>query len=126
MTGSRWRPPKCRDRPCWRNRPSPARGRSGRQGCGMTRAGKPFRRGNRAAPSIGTVFASRKQSRRGAAMASVPKPALELLIAAPRGFCAGVDRAVRIVELAIEKYGPPGYVRHEIVHNRFVVDAPKA
>lgn len=54
------------------------------------------------------------------------KPALELLIAAPRGFCAGVDRAIRIVELAIEKHGSPVYVRHEIVHNRFVVDSLKA
>ncbi|MEG3150227.1 4-hydroxy-3-methylbut-2-enyl diphosphate reductase [Sphingomonas sp. ZT3P38] len=51
------------------------------------------------------------------------KPPLELLIAAPRGFCAGVDRAIQIVELAIEKYGAPVYVRHEIVHNKFVVDA---
>jgi 4-hydroxy-3-methylbut-2-en-1-yl diphosphate reductase len=50
------------------------------------------------------------------------KPPLRLLIAAPRGFCAGVDRAIQIVELAIEKYGTPVYVRHEIVHNRFVVD----
>ena len=47
---------------------------------------------------------------------------LEVLIAAPRGFCAGVDRAIKIVELAIEQHGPPVYVRHEIVHNRFVVD----
>ena len=47
---------------------------------------------------------------------------LTVLIAAPRGFCAGVDRAIKIVELAIERYGPPVYVRHEIVHNRFVVD----
>jgi 4-hydroxy-3-methylbut-2-enyl diphosphate reductase len=53
-------------------------------------------------------------------------PPLELLIAAPRGFCAGVDRAIRIVELAITKYGAPVYVRHEIVHNRFVVDELKA
>jgi 4-hydroxy-3-methylbut-2-en-1-yl diphosphate reductase len=51
------------------------------------------------------------------------KPALRLLIAAPRGFCAGVDRAIQIVELAIEKYGTPVYVRHEIVHNKYVVDA---
>jgi len=51
-----------------------------------------------------------------------PKPELRLLIAAPRGFCAGVDRAIKIVELAIERFGPPVYVRHEIVHNRFVVD----
>jgi len=56
-----------------------------------------------------------------AAMAG-PKPPLHLLIAAPRGFCAGVDRAIKIVELAIERFGPPVYVRHEIVHNRFVVD----
>jgi 4-hydroxy-3-methylbut-2-en-1-yl diphosphate reductase len=54
------------------------------------------------------------------------KPALDLLIAAPRGFCAGVDRAIRIVELAIEKHGAPVYVRHEIVHNKFVVDTLKA
>jgi 4-hydroxy-3-methylbut-2-enyl diphosphate reductase len=50
------------------------------------------------------------------------RPPLTLLLAAPRGFCAGVERAIRIVELAIEKYGPPIYVRHEIVHNRFVVE----
>ncbi|TKD53246.1 4-hydroxy-3-methylbut-2-enyl diphosphate reductase [Sphingomonas baiyangensis] len=54
--------------------------------------------------------------------AAGPRPRLELLIAAPRGFCAGVDRAIRIVELAIERYGAPVYVRHEIVHNKFVVD----
>jgi 4-hydroxy-3-methylbut-2-enyl diphosphate reductase len=53
---------------------------------------------------------------------SLPKPCLHVLIAAPRGFCAGVDRAIRIVELAIERFGPPVYVRHEIVHNRYVVD----
>lgn len=53
-------------------------------------------------------------------------PHLELVIAAPRGFCAGVDRAIRIVELAIERHGKPVYVRHEIVHNRFVVDSLKA
>ena len=47
---------------------------------------------------------------------------LVVLIAAPRGFCAGVDRAIKIVELAIEQHGPPVYVRHEIVHNRFVVN----
>jgi 4-hydroxy-3-methylbut-2-enyl diphosphate reductase len=50
------------------------------------------------------------------------KPELTLLLAAPRGFCAGVDRAIRIVELALEKYGKPIYVRHEIVHNRCVVE----
>ena len=47
-------------------------------------------------------------------------------MAAPRGFCAGVDRAIQIVELALAKYGPPVYVRHEIVHNRYVVDQLKA
>lgn len=47
---------------------------------------------------------------------------LKILLAGPRGFCAGVDRAIKIVELALEKHGPPVYVRHEIVHNRFVVE----
>ncbi len=51
-----------------------------------------------------------------------PKPKLTLILASPRGFCAGVDRAIQIVETAIEKFGPPVYVRHEIVHNRFVVE----
>jgi 4-hydroxy-3-methylbut-2-enyl diphosphate reductase len=51
------------------------------------------------------------------------KPQMRLLLAAPRGFCAGVDRAIQIVELALERYGPPVYVRHEIVHNRFVVES---
>ena len=51
---------------------------------------------------------------------------LRVLIAAPRGFCAGVDRAIRIVELALQKYGAPVFVRHEIVHNRYVVDSLKA
>lgn len=50
------------------------------------------------------------------------KPPLTLYLAAPRGFCAGVDRAIKIVELALEKWGAPIYVRHEIVHNKFVVD----
>jgi len=59
-------------------------------------------------------------------MSSAEKPALDLLIAAPRGFCAGVDRAIRIVELALEQHGRPVYVRHEIVHNRYVVDTLRA
>jgi 4-hydroxy-3-methylbut-2-en-1-yl diphosphate reductase len=54
------------------------------------------------------------------------KPVLSVLIAAPRGFCAGVDRAIEIVERALAKYGAPVYVRHEIVHNRFVVDGLRA
>ncbi|WP_088184739.1 4-hydroxy-3-methylbut-2-enyl diphosphate reductase [Sphingobium sp. Z007] len=53
-------------------------------------------------------------------------PPMKLLIAAPRGFCAGVDRAIIIVEKAIEAYGAPVYVRHEIVHNKYVVDGLKA
>lgn len=54
------------------------------------------------------------------------KPDLTLYLAAPRGFCAGVDRAIKIVELALEKWGAPVYVRHEIVHNKFVVDGLRA
>lgn len=54
------------------------------------------------------------------------RPRLTLLLAAPRGFCAGVDRAIQIVELALAKFGAPVYVRHEIVHNRFVVDSLRA
>jgi 4-hydroxy-3-methylbut-2-enyl diphosphate reductase len=54
------------------------------------------------------------------------RPPLKVLIAAPRGFCAGVDRAIEIVERALERFGPPVYVRHEIVHNRYVVDNLKA
>jgi 4-hydroxy-3-methylbut-2-enyl diphosphate reductase len=56
----------------------------------------------------------------------VTKPPLILYLAAPRGFCAGVDRAIKIVEMALEKWGAPVYVRHEIVHNRFVVDGLRA
>ncbi len=54
------------------------------------------------------------------------KPPLTVLLATPRGFCAGVDRAIQIVEKAIEKYGAPVYVRHEIVHNRHVVERLRA
>ena len=57
---------------------------------------------------------------------TVPKPPLKILLAAPRGFCAGVDRAIQIVEQALTKFGAPVYVRHEIVHNRYVVDSLKA
>ena len=53
---------------------------------------------------------------------TTPLPSLEILLASPRGFCAGVDRAVQIVEQALSQYGAPVYVRHEIVHNAFVVD----
>ena len=54
------------------------------------------------------------------------KPELNILLAAPRGFCAGVDRAIQIVERALEKHGAPVYVRHEIVHNRYVVESLEA
>lgn len=54
------------------------------------------------------------------------RPSMKLLIAAPRGFCAGVDRAIEIVEKALERYGAPVYVRHEIVHNKYVVEELKA
>ncbi len=67
-------------------------------------------------------FQSTGESSRG----NDPRLPLKLLIAAPRGFCAGVDRAIEIVERALEKWGAPVYVRHEIVHNRFVVDSLKA
>ena len=50
------------------------------------------------------------------------RPQLDIVLCAPRGFCAGVDRAIQIVELALEKYGAPVYVRHAIVHNKYVVD----
>ena len=58
--------------------------------------------------------------------ATVQKPPLKILLAAPRGFCAGVDRAIQIVEQALTKFGAPVYVRHEIVHNRYVVDSLRA
>jgi 4-hydroxy-3-methylbut-2-enyl diphosphate reductase len=57
---------------------------------------------------------------------SAGRPSLTLLLAAPRGFCAGVDRAIQIVERALERYGKPVYVRHEIVHNRHVVERLEA
>ncbi len=54
------------------------------------------------------------------------KPPLTVFLAAPRGFCAGVDRAIKIVEMALEKWGAPVFVRHEIVHNKYVVDGLRA
>lgn len=78
-------------------------------------------------------FARRCPAAMGGCMnASLPDTAnpafapLQLLIAAPRGFCAGVDRAIEIVERSLERFGKPVYVRHEIVHNKFVVDSLKA
>jgi 4-hydroxy-3-methylbut-2-enyl diphosphate reductase len=57
---------------------------------------------------------------------TISRPKVEILLAAPRGFCAGVDRAIQIVELALQRYGAPVYVRHEIVHNRHVVESLEA
>ncbi len=62
----------------------------------------------------------------GEPRAQTARPPLTILLAAPRGFCAGVDRAIQIVELALERFGAPVYVRHEIVHNRHVVDDLRA
>ncbi len=56
----------------------------------------------------------------------MPNPSLRVVLAQPRGFCAGVERAIEIVERALERYGPPVYVRHEIVHNQHVVEALKS
>ncbi|MCR9268022.1 MAG: 4-hydroxy-3-methylbut-2-enyl diphosphate reductase, partial [Alphaproteobacteria bacterium] len=57
---------------------------------------------------------------------SSTRPQLTIRLAAPRGFCAGVDRAIQIVERALERFGAPVYVRHEIVHNRHVVERLEA
>ena len=51
---------------------------------------------------------------------------IDILLARPRGFCAGVERAIEIVERALDRYGPPVYVRHEIVHNKYVVESLRA
>src|SRR5712691_7415309 len=59
-------------------------------------------------------------------LACPDEPNMQVILAQPRGFCAGVVRAIEIVERALEKYGPPVYVRHEIVHNRHVVESLKA
>jgi len=59
-------------------------------------------------------------------MPDADRQRIEVILAQPRGFCAGVERAIDIVERALDKYGPPVYVRHEIVHNKFVVDSLKA
>ncbi len=61
-----------------------------------------------------------------ATLGPVAKPSLTIRLCGPRGFCAGVDRAIQIVVLALKKYGPPVYVRHEIVHNRYVVEGLQA
>lgn len=72
------------------------------------------------------LFATRSLCIELARLTDLSRPPLKILLAAPRGFCAGVDRAILVVERAIEKYGAPVYVRHEIVHNRHVVEGLKA
>src|SRR5215831_15743783 len=79
--------------------------------------------GNRARDSANPVEAQRAPHRPSTMRSPHP---LKILVAAPRGFCAGVERAIRIVELALKKYGAPVYVRHEIVHNPHVVESLKA
>src|SRR5215467_1242746 len=86
----------------------------------------PHRPVGRPRPSGGDVCQS---LHRGAARADEERPSealMKVILAQPRGFCAGVVRAIEIVERALKKYGPPVYVRHEIVHNKFVVDSLKA
>src|ERR1700728_5178211 len=62
----------------------------------------------------------------GRSQAPARRPLMKVILAQPRGFCAGVVRAIEIVERALQKYGPPVYVRHEIVHNKHVVESLKA
>src|ERR1700740_1879507 len=66
--------------------------------------------------------AIRGSDKRSEGIGVMAKPVLTLLLASPRGFCAGVDRAIQIVERALQRFGAPVYVRHEIVHNRDVVE----
>src|SRR3954469_312507 len=107
--------------PAWRHAPS------------MVKASRAVRRSFTRAESLAERNGSgvhRKgllwlQAKAYMAFQMLNRPPLRVLIAAPRGFCAGVDRAIQIVELALERFGAPVYVRHEIVHNRFVVDRLK-
>ncbi len=86
--------------------------------------GAPFSFGDQVFPSQSTKTIETLHHR--VTTLSMTKPKLTLYLAAPRGFCAGVDRAIKIVEMAIEKWGAPVYVRHEIVHNKYVVDGLRA
>src|SRR6201997_5044129 len=74
------------------------------------------------APHVGGDEMRGKARSRTSMDTSPDKPALRVLLCSPRGFCAGVVRAIEIVERALDRYGAPVYVRHEIVHNRYVVD----
>lgn len=76
-------------------------------------------------PASAPLDALRSHAQNAIGMTSGPKPTLNILLCAPRGFCAGVVRAIDAVEQALKMYGPPVYVRHEIVHNRYVVESLK-
>src|ERR1700749_2025604 len=94
--------------PCGRNRPGPALTGS---------AGWPMSRGNPKGPMTNSVKTPAEAGE---------KPILDVMLCTPRGFCAGVVRAIETVERALALYGAPVYVRHEIVHNRYVVDSLRA
>src|SRR5690606_37972451 len=112
------------DRPPAARSPGRARGRDGERQVTPPRSESDRRRPG--APAFGCPHPGiRLPCRRDARGPIMPQP-LTLYLAAPRGFCAGVDRAIKIVEMALVKWGAPVYVRHEIVHNRFVVDGLRA
>ena len=75
---------------------------------------------------VGSLIITVDEIKKLVYMKGMDRKPLTILLAAPRGFCAGVDRAIQIVEMALAKYGAPVYVRHEIVHNKYVVDSLKA
>src|ERR1700675_1451595 len=83
-------------------------------------------RAGRRGPCRGLKFAKNRRDFEDIMVNASEKPALKVLLCSPRGFCAGVVRAIESVERALEVYGPPVYVRHEIVHNRFVVESLRA
>jgi 4-hydroxy-3-methylbut-2-en-1-yl diphosphate reductase len=82
--------------------------------------------GRGGAPHVGVITLKNPRSFEDIMAASPQKPALKVLLCSPRGFCAGVVRAIESVERALAIYGPPVYVRHEIVHNRYVVEGLRA
>src|SRR5689334_2817164 len=92
---------------------------------GRTRVAQPFRLTREAGtPHVGVSNARCNQAVSGESMpSSPPKPVLKVILCSPRGFCAGVVRAIESVERALSIYGAPVYVRHEIVHNKYVVDS---
>src|SRR5450631_2166766 len=83
-------------------------------------------RAGRRTPCRGLKLAKKRRGFEDNMAKASEKPALKVLLCSPRGFCAGVVRAIESVERALELYGPPVYVRHEIVHNRYVVESLRA